>query len=53
VTTTSERSATKRALLDQRLRGLVVDGPPRIPRRPAGDAPPLSFAHDPVMFNEH
>jgi len=52
VTTTSERSATKRALLDQRLRGFAADGTPRIPRRPAGVASPLSFAQERVWFME-
>ncbi|MBO3750156.1 amino acid adenylation domain-containing protein [Streptosporangiaceae bacterium NEAU-GS5] len=45
-------SESKRALLEQRLRRRPADGPPRIPRRPAGAAPPLSFAQERVWFME-
>src|SRR4051812_14682263 len=43
-------SATKRAVLEQRLRYTAAPG--RIPRRPAGSVPPLSFAQERVWFME-
>ena len=58
MTTTPKRelSATKRALLEQRL-GPRLDEraaapPSRIPRRPPGSAPPMSFAQERVWFME-
>ena len=58
MTTTPKRelSATKRALLEQRL-GSRLDEPTRvpssrIPRRPRGSAPPMSFAQERVWFME-
>src|SRR5690242_3818580 len=58
MTTTPKRelSATKRALLEQRLgprlEERAVAPPSRIPRRPPGSAPPLSFAQERVWFME-
>ena len=45
-----ELSATKRALVQQRLAGRLARA--GIPRRPPGTEPPMSFAQERVWFME-
>jgi amino acid adenylation domain-containing protein len=52
VTAVTGRSAAKQALLEQRLRRAAQPRAPRIPRRPDGEAPPLSFAQERLWFME-
>src|SRR5439155_26470281 len=45
-------SASKKALLAQRLRQRATGEARRIPRRPAGDPPPMSYAQERLWFME-
>ena len=43
---TAHLSAAKRQLLEERLRRSTATAPAGIPRRPDGEAPPLSYAQE-------